>query len=85
MEYDKLGYTEIFSRFDCNFKKALSVNLTEQAAEMRQMAEAVMKANGLSDTELQTAIAACFDPRRGRCDLRRTEREVLKARRKRNS
>ena len=31
-------------------------NRTEQAAEMRQMAEAVMKANGLSDTELQEKL-----------------------------
>jgi len=83
VEYDKLGYTEIFSRFDCNFKKALSANLKEQADEMKQMAASVMKANGLSEDELKTAIANCFDPRRGRCDLRRTEREVLKARRKR--
>ena len=52
---------------------------------MKQMAASVMKANGLSEDELKTALANCFDPRRGRCDLRRTEREVLKARRKRNS
>ena len=83
VEYDKLGYTEIYSRFDCNFKKALSSNIMEQADEMKQMAAAVMKANGLSDAELADALANCTDPRRGRCDLRRAEREVLKARRKR--
>lgn len=83
VEYDKLGYTEIYSRFDCNFKKALSANLKEQVEELKQMAAAVMKANGLSDDELKTAIANCFDLRRGKCDLRRTQREVLKARRKR--
>jgi len=85
VEYDKLGYTEIYSRFDCNFKKALSPNLKEQADEMKQMAAAVMTANGLSGDELQKAITNCFDPRKGRCDLRRTEREVMKARRMRNS
>ena len=81
MEYDKLGYTELFSRFDNGFKQALNDNMTERMMEYKEMAREICEVNGVnSPDEVDDIIAGCFDVKRGRCDLRRIKREIFKRR-----
>ena len=79
VDYDKLGYTEIFSRFDKDFKHALSDNSNDRIEEFKQMTAAICKANGIEDEgAIRRIIANCFSGKKGIGDLRRVRREVLK-------
>ena len=81
VEYNKLGYTEVFSRFDKDFKRALSDNQHEKLSEYKAMADKICRANGIDDqAEISRIITASFDGKRGIGDLRRVKREVMKQR-----
>lgn len=81
VEYNKLGYTEVFSRFDKDFKHALSSNQHEKLEEYRLMAAEICKANGITgQDDISRIVTASFDGKRGTGDLRRVKREVMKQR-----
>lgn len=81
VEFDKLGFTELFSRFDKDFKHALSDNANDRLAEFKEMAVSICRANGVeNETDIRRIIADTFDGRRGIGDLRRVKREIFKLR-----
>ncbi len=81
VEFNKLGFTEIFSRFDRDFKHAMSDNSNEKIAEYKEMAEAICLANGVDNKEdMKRIITDSFCGKRGMGDLRRVRKEVIKLR-----
>ncbi len=77
--HKKVGFTEVFSRLGKNFTKVLPSMLEEKREKIKQMAEAILKVNGITDVQVIRDIQKkLFE--NGLKDMRTVQREVMKLR-----
>lgn len=77
LQNKRLGYAEVFSRFGRRFSSCLPLSLDEKKDTLKNMAEDIIKANGIAAQATIKAITSKLFVE-GLHDMRRIKREVVK-------
>lgn len=78
VQYRKLGYTEVYSRFGKRFNRATPVKVDEKVSLFKKMALEMALANGIEDkSQLEMLENMMLQPDKSFSDMRGAKRKIL--------